>query len=232
MRNSDLFYDSLEPEPVAVHTRRSAYRTWEERRANGEPTGNPLSGYRGLSDVGERSSKTTMSEPLGLICDPSTGEPLALDVNPAAFSAAHFATFPPKLVEPLIRAGTSEKGCCAACGAPWRRTTQRTASTSQWQTWNGQAANIGKGASRPGGFYDAQAVTTGWAAGCACDAAVVPCTVLDPFAGAGTTLLVADRLQRDAIGIELSDAYSAMADARIADDAPLLAWGAVTEAAE
>jgi hypothetical protein len=30
----------------------------------------------------------------------------------------------------------------------------------------------------------------------------IPCTVLDPFAGAGTTLLVADRLQRSAIGIE------------------------------
>ena len=37
------------------------------------------------------------------------------------FSGAHFATFPEKLVEPCILAGTSEKGCCAYCGAPWRR---------------------------------------------------------------------------------------------------------------
>ena len=35
-----------------------------------------------------------------------------------AYPDAHFATFPPKLVEPCIKAGTSEKGCCPECGAP------------------------------------------------------------------------------------------------------------------
>lgn len=34
---------------------------------------------------------------------------------------AHYATFPPKLVEPCIKAGTSEKGVCPACGSPWAR---------------------------------------------------------------------------------------------------------------
>lgn len=48
-------------------------------------------------------------------------------------------------------------------------------------------------------------------------------TVLDPFGGAGTTGLVADRLQRDAILIELSPAYADMARRRIAGDAPLFA---------
>jgi hypothetical protein len=65
------------------------------------------------------------------------------------------------------------------------------------------------------------ATTTGWAPGCRCDAPVVPCTVLDPFAGAGTTLLVADRLQRNAIGIELNPAYTELAMARCVADAPL-----------
>ena len=37
------------------------------------------------------------------------------------FSAAHFATFPPALVEPCIKAGTSERGVCGDCGAPWVR---------------------------------------------------------------------------------------------------------------
>jgi len=43
-------------------------------------------------------------------------------------------------------------------------------------------------------------------------------TVLDPFGGAGTTGLVADRLQRDAILIELNPAYAAMAERRIHGD--------------
>lgn len=43
-------------------------------------------------------------------------------------------------------------------------------------------------------------------------------TVLDPFGGAGTTGLVADRLQRNAVLIELNPAYAEMARARIASE--------------
>lgn len=47
-------------------------------------------------------------------------------------------------------------------------------------------------------------------------------TVLDPFGGAGTTALVADRLERKAVMIELNPAYAEMARARIvADQGPL-----------
>jgi hypothetical protein len=63
--------------------------------------------------------------------------------------------------------------------------------------------------------------TTGWSPACKCNAEVRPCVVLDCFAGAGTTLLVADRLQRDAIGIELNPSYTEMAMQRCRDDAPL-----------
>ena len=48
-------------------------------------------------------------------------------------------------------------------------------------------------------------------------------TVLDPFGGAGTSALVAERLGRNAILIELNDAYAEMARARLHDDAPLFA---------
>lgn len=47
--------------------------------------------------------------------------------------------------------------------------------------------------------------------------------VLDPFGGAGTTGLVADRLQRNAILIELNPENTAMAKNRITNDAPLFA---------
>jgi adenine-specific DNA methylase len=61
-------------------------------------------------------------------------------------------------------------------------------------------------------------VTTGWEASCSCNADAIPCTVLDPFSGAGTTALVADRLQRNAIGIELNPTYAAMSERRINGD--------------
>jgi DNA modification methylase len=72
------------------------------------------------------------------------------------FPGAHFATFPPKLIEPCVLAGCPEGG-----------------------------------------------------------------TVLDPFAGSGTTLMVAERLGRDSIGIELSPEYVELARSRIIDDCPL-----------
>jgi site-specific DNA-methyltransferase (adenine-specific) len=46
-------------------------------------------------------------------------------------------------------------------------------------------------------------------------------TVLDPFAGAGTTGLVALAKERDFVGIELNPEYARMAGERIRENAPL-----------
>jgi DNA modification methylase len=154
----------------------------------------------------------------------------------APYSEAHFATFPPALAERCIKAGTSERGCCSRCGKPWVRVTE-TETVREKRERLGlsmaltpgeiarQAASlqaIGGGNSHDGN-RSPTVTTTGGRAGCDHNADVVPCTVLDPFAGAGTTLLVADRLQRDAIGIELNTAYTEMAMQRCRDDAPLFA---------
>ena len=42
-------------------------------------------------------------------------------IAPQSYSEAHFATFPEALVTPCIKAGTSARGVCGACGAPWVR---------------------------------------------------------------------------------------------------------------
>lgn len=47
--------------------------------------------------------------------------------------------------------------------------------------------------------------------------------ILDPFGGAGTVGLVADRLQRDSVLIEIDPDYARMAERRIVKEAPLLA---------
>ena len=65
--------------------------------------------------------------------------------------------------------------------------------------------------------------TVGWSPSCSCSAEVVPCTVLDPFAGAGTTGLVADRLRRNSVQIEISPEYAKMSEERIAKENPMFA---------
>jgi len=108
---------------------------------------------------------TPKNAALGLIATTPYGEPSnngtrnrrsVWTVATQPFKEAHFATFPPDLIEPCILAGCPKGG-----------------------------------------------------------------VVLDPFGGAGTTGLVADRLQRSAILIELNPAYLELAASRIEDDAPL-----------
>ena len=150
----------------------------------------------------------------------------------APFPEAHFATFPAELPSLCIRAGTSARGCCAQCGAPWVRETDvsygkspkhGSGSVTGRRVASGQ--NNFDGALQP--RLEKRVETIGWNASCACDADVTACTVLDPFGGAGTTGLVADRLQRNAILIELNPDYAAMAERRIKSDAPLFAHGEV-----
>jgi len=81
------------------------------------------------------------------------------------FRDAHFATFPPDLVRPCVRAGSSAAGHCPLCGVPWVPP------------------------------------------GCKCGRLPVPCIVLDPFAGAGTTGVVAVEEGRDFLGFDLNEKY-------------------------
>lgn len=148
-------------------------------------------------------------------------------VPSAPFKGSHFATFPPALVEPCILAGTSAKGVCSACGAPYYRVIQpelvatpKAARTfvvdvrDEGADGSDQGSNRQKDGHKPG--YARNDKTLRWAPTCACEgASIVPATVLDPFLGSGTTAVVADRLQRSAIGIELNPEYAAMARRRI-----------------
>jgi len=112
-------------------------------------------------------------------------------VSTVPFQEAHFAAFPPKLVEPCIKAGTSEKGCCAKCGAPWIRKIEKKPNPK------------GINAEKEIGLAN----TIGWSPSCQCNAPIVPCIVLDPFAGSGTTGIVSINNGRRFIGIDLSDKY-------------------------
>lgn len=90
-------------------------------------------------------------------------------VATGAFSEAHFATFPPALIEPMVLAGTSERGCCPTCGAPFRRVTQRetpvTRSTNS-RTAPGQQPHSFLSGARVDAYPAAD--TLGWYPTCRC----------------------------------------------------------------
>jgi len=139
-------------------------------------------------------------------------------VAPANYPDAHFATYPPKLIEPCILAGTSAKGCCPACGAPWERVVERqpnpSKGTNTGPDLTGGAPNMGgnrqtsAGLHRNGGNVEGPpAKTIGWQPTCNCPSTINrsrPSTVLDPFGGSGTTAEVALSHGRRAIVIELN----------------------------
>jgi hypothetical protein len=211
-------------------------------------------------------------------------------INPGSYAEAHFATFPPALVEPCIKAGTSERGVCPECGAPWERVSERQqfgkahSDTKFDDTMQaGPLAKSRQAYRQNGKEGPPNAVTLGWRPTCDCyrtrnarkrqqqdaieialafrkrnledidterkqlepdsdywigavtvtaamaqkvaelshyawsvrvstsDAPTIPATVLDPFFGAGTTGVVADRLGRHCKGIDLNGDYCAWA---------------------
>lgn len=116
----------------------------------------------------------------------------------ASYRGAHFATFPPALVERPLKATCPER-VCRTCGTAWRR--------AQAARELGSLAVLG---------------TLRKSCGCA-ERAWQPGVVLDPFFGAGTVGVVAEQLGRRWVGIELNKDYARQARERIAKASQTLA---------
>lgn len=147
-------------------------------------------------------------------------ELIGLDVTINGFKGCHFATFPRKLIEPLIKASTSEYGCCSRCGAPWQRVLEKDRVVTRpgldtKVVTNGERAANDVTGNRDPERHVTQTRTVGWEPTCHCGADVSPCVVLEPFLGSGTTMLVSNQLGRRCVGVELSKEYHAMAVERM-----------------
>ena len=142
-------------------------------------------------------------------------------VTTKPFRGAHFAVFPPDLIEPCIKAGSSEHGCCSKCGNPYVRDT-KVVSVPQRTTRDNMVGVIpGRNKTSRMNSKEMKSLVReerGWIATCKCNADVVKSVVLDPFGGSGTTGLVANNLGRDAILIELNEEYVKIAKKRLGED--------------
>ena len=137
------------------------------------------------------------------------------------YKGAHFAVFPEDLITPCILAGSSAKGCCSECGAPYKRDftiiTKPERSTAKSR---GNMLNVIPGRDKLSRLNskDMESIKKEfkeWVPTCNCQASIVPSVVLDIFSGSGTTVVTAIKNGRKGIGIELNREYVELSIDRI-----------------
>jgi DNA modification methylase len=129
---------------------------------------------------------------------------------------SHFAAFPSELPSRCIKLGTSARGVCPACLAPWERVTEKSAIVrDRPNEYTARAGEAGTGNHCANTVAGTRTKTTGWRPTCECDAGeTIPATVGDLFTGSGTSAMVATELGRDFIGFELNPDYAILASYR------------------
>ena len=137
----------------------------------------------------------------------------------SSFRSSHFAVFPEDLCAIMIKAGTSEKGCCKSCKSPVSRQVGRTSMVNIETPRSKKLKEVSKRNILSGRMDRAPEVrTVGWGTSCNCKTSTtIPCLILDPFVGSGTTLLTSQRLGRRGLGIEINSEFADIAEQRIKD---------------
>ncbi len=135
-------------------------------------------------------------------------------ISHSSFSGAHFATFPPRLVEPMIKTACPQ-WICEKCGRARERIIEREVLEYKAKPYNAGTKFIrhGEGKSTLNNSPVLR-LPIGWT-DCDCGAGWKSGVVLDPFGGSGTVGVVAERLERNSILIDINENYCEMAYRRI-----------------
>ena len=128
-----------------------------------------------------------------------------MDVPTAPYKGAHYATFPPKLIAPLIRASVPRR-CCPECGMAWAPVVDLALGEVVPSLSHDESINPNKG----GATYQKKLGRTVTAYRPTCECGVTqhePGIVLDIFGGSGTTGMVAKQLMRKWVVMDISRPY-------------------------
>jgi hypothetical protein len=139
------------------------------------------------------------------------------EIPPTGYSGSHYAVFPPALVEPLVKAMVPPK-VCRECGEPSRRIV---AMSEEYRAVRDEIIALDDpktgmlGYDKRGGGLrpSSQVVDQGWT-DCGHDN-YRPALILDPFAGSGTTGLVATGYGHDAVLIDIDERNAELAMERV-----------------
>lgn len=239
LTKSERYFFDLEAwsEPVSgtTHARRSYKQPdgWDTGKGghgsfhrNGREKGKPGVPAKSAPDgSGIKSNSSFQSAVVDLVA--TRNKRSVWTVPTVAYSEAHYATYPPRLITPPILASTSAKGCCSQCGKPWERVVEKTDVVNP--AHKGSRFDAGKTRECPAHGMDTvqkgerylKQPTDHWQPTCTCaDRSVRAPIVLDPFGGSGTTAQVALEHGRHAILIERGPHNVALIHQRLA---PVLA---------
>lgn len=145
-------------------------------------------------------------------------------VTTMPYSEAHFATFPERLIIDCIKAGCPEF-VCNKCGKAREKIIDTIPGVSKDCPKTISAHEARGGVGKPSGTVgksgsgrtDSSYEITGYT-NCGCNEGFTPGIVLDPFMGAGTTGLVARKLNRNFVGFELNAEYVKIAEKRMLNE--------------
>lgn len=129
---------------------------------------------------------------------------------------AHFATFPHKLIVPMIEAGCP-KQICSKCGLPRKKIYEPGEFIQTGGKRKKETPGLSESQKKVAAGYKAKVEAKVSICGCwdGQEPVWLPGVVLDPFLGSGTAAVVAHELGRDWLGIELSPKYVKIAQKRI-----------------
>ena len=182
-RLSAKHLDSTDPKLAA-----SALTNIGQKRAVGTPGGRNMRSVQWDDDNGAIVAWLLEQPEFQSLLDRMGVTPDIFDIPTAPYRGAHFATWPPRLAQRMIQAGTSEKGVCPACLTPWRRVLAdgltahdgTTATAYAEGTTSNRLAKLRQAARERGEEYSSERETVGWEPGCECEPDSYPKTAERP----------------------------------------------------